>query len=119
MSISEYIIKWIAKKGTLGGIARSQYIKFKRAQKDNPSLSESEICQTLFKSRFSTIKLTRKEQERFDLFLESNELPTNLRDVCQGIADIELDIHSSGTKYAVLAVGVLYEELERLGYQKQ
>ena len=119
MSFSECIIKWIAKKGALGGIARSQYIKFKRAQKENPNLSESEICQTLFKSRFSTINLTRKERERFDLFLENNELPTTLRDVCQAIADIELNIHSSGTKHAILAVGVLYEELERLGYQKQ
>ena len=44
-------------------------------------------------------------------------MPTTLRDVCQAIADIELNIHSSGTKHAILAVGVLYEELERLGYQ--
>jgi len=119
VSFGECIMKWIAKKGALGGIARSQHIKFSRVQKENPNLSESEICQTIFKSRFSTINLTRKERERFNLFLEDNSLPTNLRDVCQAIADIELDIHSFGTKYAILAVEVLYEELERLGYQKE
>ncbi len=119
MSLGECIMKWIAKKGALGGVARSQYVKFTRAQKENPNLSESEICQTLFKSRFSRINLTRKERERFDLFLEYNGLPTTLRDVCQAIADVELNIHSSGSKHAILAVGVLYEELERLGYQKE
>ncbi len=118
MSISERIMKWIAKKGALGGIARSQHHKFKRFQKENPDLSESEICQALFESRFNIIKLRRKEQERYDRYLENNEVPTNLRDVCQAIADIELDIHLSGTKHAILAVGVLYEELERLGYPK-
>ncbi|MFC1678044.1 hypothetical protein ACFL3G_13420, partial [Planctomycetota bacterium] len=115
----ECIIKWIAKKGALGGIARSQYIKFKRAQKENTNLTENEICQTLFTSRFSAIKLRENERERFERYLESNDVPTTLRDVCQAIADIELDIHSFGTKHAILAVGVLYEELERLGYQKE
>ncbi len=118
-SFSERIMKWIVKIGALGGIARSQYIKFKSIQKEDPNLTESEICQILFTSRFSSIKLRRKERERFERYLESNDVPTNLRDVCQAIADIELDIHSSGTKHAILAVEVLYEELDRKGYRKE
>ena len=116
MSFSECIMKWIAKKGPLGGIARSQYSKFKRVQKENPNLTESEICQALFNNRFSTIKLRRKERERYEHLLEVDELPTTLIDVCLAIAHIELDIHSYGNKNGILAVLVLYEELERLGY---
>ncbi len=119
MGTSESIMKWLLKKGALGGIARSLYSNYKQFQKECPGFTESEIYEALFIGRFSILKLRRKEQERYDHYLENNDPPTNLLDVCLAIAEIELDIYSSEPKYTKLAVEVLYEELERLGWPKE
>lgn len=112
-------VKWLAKRGATGGIARSQFAMFQRMKRKNPELSESEIAEHLFAHRFSTIGPVRKERARLQAYVNENSPPSTLREVCYAIAEVEMDISPLNIEQYDLIIVVIDEELERLGYVEE
>ena len=109
-------VKWIAKLGATGGIARSQYSLYKKTKKKNPDLKESDIAPHIFEHRFSRLGPTRKERQRLEQYLSVSPVPNTLREVCHAIAEIELNLNPLDLEMYSFAMKVIDEELNRLGY---
>lgn len=112
-------IKWLGKVGATGGIARSQYYKFKRTRDQYPEEKEADLAPTLFYERFSRIRQTKKESLRINAYLETHDSPSSLREVCYAIAEIELNVTPIVPDKFLLVREIIDEELARLGYQEE
>lgn len=109
-------VKWIAKVGATGGIARSQYSLYKKTKKKNPDSKESDIAPHIFTHRFSRLGPTRKERRRLEQYLSESPVPNTLREVCHAIAEIEFNLNPLEWERLSLVMEVIDEELNRLGY---
>lgn len=69
--------EWFARKGAVGGIARSQYSIYKRIKKKNPDTEEADIAQWILAHRFRRLGPEKKEIQRLEeYFARGNHIQT-------------------------------------------
>lgn len=109
-------LKWIAKRGTTGGIVRSQAAKFQRLRQQYPESTESEILRQMFHDRFQTVSSTSAESGRLEEFQRNGRPINTMQDLCLSIFEIETGVsHRDFTAY-MTALEVISGECKRLGF---
>jgi len=109
--------EWFARKGAVGGIARSQYSIYKRIKKKTPDLKESDIAQWILAHRIHRLGPGKKEIQRLeDYFARGNPYPDTLRRTCYIIAQIEFNINPHDWEHDIIVKDIINKELDRIGY---
>lgn len=109
-------LKWLARIGSTGGIARSQVIKYRRFKVQNPQASEYEIANALLMDRFRLLPPTSKEKARLDNFLADQGEVHDMIGLCMTIFEIETGLKAADGPAYFMAAEVIEEELMKRGF---
>lgn len=109
-------LKWIAKRGTTGGIVRSQAAKYRRLRRRFPDATDQDILREMFQDRFRTLSPTSSERARLEAFERDGRPINTMHDLCLSIFEIETGIAPRDFAAHMTALEVIDEECQRLGF---
>ena len=109
--------RWFANKGVAGMIPKNASEQYYKWKKNDPSLPEAEIAQSIFTLRYllSNPHFDRKEAKRFRGYMEGGFECRTLMDFCLASLDIEGQIDPHDTTAFYEASSIIQSELEKMG----
>jgi cell fate regulator YaaT (PSP1 superfamily) len=108
------IMKFLARKGAVGGTARivgKQYKKFRQIHPNKDEIEDSEIYQLIIKDRFKV--LSNKTQED-NLLKKANEM-SGLVELIREILGVEAGYYENTYQNQLMFESIIAEELQKIG----
>ncbi len=115
MSVFSGVLRWIARRGAVGGTARWAGRSYKRILKSNPDASQEEICIFLVEHRYKNDQDKKMLHDHFAYVKRTlGDSEINLHSLVMGILMLEAGFADLPLKTQELFNEVIKEELHKL-----